>query len=102
MKITAKAIAIVSAEAVGSYMTDPDVDAELVSRVWSDLSSELIFEDASGDSAASMEPYDWALDIHSIEDDFNAWLNRHSLYGSLVDEVGTAILDSCLAFVRLV
>ena len=102
MKIKARAIATVAAETVGSYMTDPTVDAELVSRVWADLSSELIFEDISGNSVASMEPYDWALDIHSIADDFNVWLNRHSLYGSLVDKVGTAILDSCLEFVRLV
>ena len=102
MEIKAKAIATVATEAVESYMADPAVDAELVSRVWADLSSELVFEDISGDTVAAMEPYDWALDIHSIADDFNMWLDRRSLYGSLVDKVGTAVLDSCLAFVRLV
>ena len=102
MEIKATAIATVATEAVEPYMADPTVDAELVSRVWADLSSELIFEDVAGGPVTAQEPYDWALDIHFIADDFNAWLNRHSLYGSLVDKVGSALLDSCLAFVRLV
>lgn len=101
MEIKAKAIATVATEAVEAYMKDPAVDPELTARVWADLSSDLLFEDVSGGTVIAMEPYEWALDICSIADDFNAWLNRHSLYGSLVDKVGTAVLDSCLEFVRL-
>ena len=102
MEIKAKAIATVATEAVESYMADPAVDAELVSRVWADLSSGLVFEDVTGGQVAAMEPYDWELDILSVADDFDVWLSSHSLYGSVVDKVGTAVLDSCLAFVRLV
>lgn len=102
MQYTPRAIATVATEAVRRYIdTARPYDRELVARVWADLTCEVVFDPVAGRVGHARDAYSWNLVFCDVAAEFDAWLGRHGLFGSLVGRVGRVVLDACRAFVGL-
>ena len=102
MQYTPRALATVATEAVQCYIdTARPCDRELVARVWADLAHEIVFDPFSGRVRRARDASYWNSILSDVERDFGSWLELHGMYGSLVEYVGYAVLDSCLSFVGL-
>ena len=102
MQYSPRAIATVATEAVQHYIdTARPYDRELVARVWADLTHEVVFDSVAGRVEHVQDAYSWNLVFCDVGAEFDAWLGRHGLYGSLVERVGRVVLDSCRSFVGL-
>ena len=102
MQYTPRAIATVATEAVQHYIdTARPYDRELVARVWADLTHEVVFDPVAGRVECIQDAYSWNLVLLDVGVEFDAWLGRYGLFGSLVECVGRVVLDSCRAFVGL-
>ena len=102
MQYTSRAIATVATEAVQCYFDDArPFERELVSRVWADLAHEVVFDPCTGRVRRVQDASSWNRVLRRVEKRFESWLELHGMYGSLVEYVGYAVLDSCLLFVGL-
>lgn len=102
MQYTPRAIATVATEAVQRYIdTARPYDRELVARVWADLAHEIVFDPFTGRVEHARDASYWNFVFRDVAMEFDAWLGRHGLFGSLVERVGRVVLDSCRAFVGL-
>ena len=102
MQYSSRAIATVATEAVQRYIdTVRPHDRELVARVWADLTHEVVFDPVAGRVEHTQDAYSWNLVLCDVGEEFDAWLGRHGLVGSLVERVGRVVLDSCRSFVGL-
>lgn len=102
MLYTPRTIALAATEAAQYYIcvTQPQ-DRELVACVWADLSRELVFDSITGKAEKTQDAYSWKLVILDVMDEFNDWLELHSMYGTTVERLGRFVLNSCLALVSL-
>lgn len=103
MLYTPLALATVATEAVQRYFdTARPCDRELVSRVWADLARRIVFDPYTGRlyEHARDASY-WDSILRDVDREFGLWLELRGMYGSLVEYVGYAVLDSCLSFVGL-
>lgn len=102
MQYTPRALATVATEAVQRYFdTARPGDRELVARVWADLTHEIVFDPFAGRDRRAQDASSWNRVLRQVEKRFESWLELHGMYGSLVEYVGYAVLDSCLSFVGL-
>ena len=102
MQYTPLAIATVATEAAQRYIASAHPqDRELVARVWADLTHEVVFDSITGLVEETQDAYSWNLVIFDVADEFTLWLERHALFGSVVDRVGRVVLDACRVFVNL-
>lgn len=102
MLYTPRVIALAATEAAQYYIcTTKTQDRELVARVWADLTQELVFDSITGETEETQDAYSWELVILDVMDEFNDWLELHSLCGSTVERLGRFVLNSCLALVSL-
>ena len=102
MQYTPLAIATVATESAQGYVDSvPSRDRELVARVWADLTQEIVFDPILARLDGDPDAFSWDLVIRDVMDEFEVWLERHALSGSLVERVGRAVLDACDSFVNL-
>lgn len=102
MLYTPRALATVSTEAVQRYFdTARPFERELVARVWADLTHRIVFDPWTGRLEHARDAYYWNSRLRDVERGFGAWLELHGMYGSLVEYVGYAVLDSCFILVGL-
>lgn len=102
MQYTPRAIATVATEAVQCYFDNArPCDRELAARVWADLTHEVVFDPFTGRVRRAQGASSWNRVLRRVERRFESWLELHGMYGSLVEYVGYAVLDSCLLFVGL-
>ena len=102
MQYTPRALATVSTEAVQPYIdTARPFERELVSRVWADLTCRIVFDPYTGRLGHARDASYWNSMLSDVERDFGSWLELHGMYGSLVEYVGYAVLDSCFLLVGL-
>ena len=102
MQYSPLAIATVATEAAQDYISTVQPDnRELVARVWADLTREVIFDPVTGRTEGPKDAYSWNLVLFDVMEEFTDWLERHALFGSPVDHVGSAVLDACNDFVNL-
>ena len=102
MRYTSRALSTVATEAVQCYFdTARPFERELVARVWADLTYEIVFDPCTGRLERARDASYWNSVLGDVERGFGSWLGLHGMYGSLVEYVGYAVLDSCLSFVGL-
>lgn len=102
MQYTPRALATVATEAVQRYFdTARPFERELVARVWADLTHRIVFDPYTGRLEHARDASYWNFVLSGVERGFGSWLELHGMYGSLVEYVGYAVLDSCLLFVGL-
>lgn len=102
MQYTPRALATVATEAAQCYIdTDRPCDRELAARVWADLTHEVVFDPFTGRVRCAQDASSWNRVLRRVEKRFESWLELHGMYGSLVEYVGYAVLDSCFVLVGL-
>lgn len=102
MLYTSRALATVATEAVQRYFDDArPFERELVSRVWADLTRRIVFDPCTGCLEHARDASYWNSVLRDVEREFGSWLGLHGMYGSLVEYVGYAVLDSCFLLVGL-
>lgn len=102
MLYTSRALATVATEAVQCYFdTARPFERELVSRVWADLTRRIVFDPCTGRLGHARDASYWNSVLRDAEREFGSWLELRGMYGSLVEYVGYAVLDSCFLFVGL-
>lgn len=103
MQYTPRALATVATEAAQRYFDDArPFERGLVSRVWADLTRRIVFDPYTGRlyEHARDASY-WNSVLRDVDREFGSWLELHGMYGSLVEYVGYAVLDSCFVLVGL-
>lgn len=102
MLYTPRALATVATEAAQRYIdTARPFERELVSRVWADLACGIVFDPHTGRLEHARDAYYWDSRLRDVDHEFGSWLELHDMYGSLVEYVGYAVLDSCFILVGL-
>lgn len=102
MLYTPRALATVATEAVQRYIDNArPFERELVSRVWADLTCRIVFDPYTGRLEHARDAVYWNSRLRDVERQFDSWLKLHGMWGSLVEYVGFAVLDSCFILVGL-
>lgn len=102
MQYTPRALATVATEAAQRYIdADRPCERELAARVWADLTHEIVFDPFTGCVRCAQDASSWNRVLRRVEKRFESWLELHGMYGSLVEYVGYAVLDSCSVLVGL-
>lgn len=103
MLYTPLALATVATEAAQRYFdTARPCDRELVSRVWADLTCRIVIDPCTGRLYGHAgDAYHWGSMLRDVDREFGSWLGLRGMYGSLVEYVGYAVLDSCFMLVGL-
>lgn len=102
MLYTSRALATVATEAAQPYFdTDRPFGRELAARVWADLTCRIVLDPHTGRLERARDAYYWNSVLRDVEREFCSWLRLHGMWGSLVEYVGFAVLDSCFILVGL-
>lgn len=102
MQYTPRALATVATEAAQRYIdTDRPFERELAARIWADLTHEIVFDPYTGHVRRAQDASYWNSILSDVERRFGSWLELHGMYGSLIEYVGYAVLDSCFLLVGL-